>query len=166
MLTSSSAPPPPCYAQLSEQQVGRIWFVQAIEARTDLGFSERADYLSVLKFIAAKEDVPKRLLDAVLAEELVMSSEYWDSVIAKGFAKGEIHGFAKGEAKGEAKTLAAAIVRTLQRRLGTVKTTVRKQVLAETNLEMLRKWHDMAIDAIDADSAQRLVDAIRKTRST
>ena len=86
-----------------------------------------------------------------------MASDFYRSVINKGKARGLL--------EGEAKTLATSVFDILQRRLGAVNDDVRKQILAETNIETLRTWKDMAFDALDAESAQRLVEAIRKTQA-
>lgn len=152
----------------------------AIAAQKNLGSSERANYVSILWFVAGAEHVPGQLLRSILDEELVMASDYYESVIAKGkvlgilegeargILKGEAQGILKGEAqgilKGEAQALATSIVNVLQRRLGSVDNDVRKKILAKTNLKTLRAWHDKAIDAIDAESAQRLVETIRESR--
>ncbi len=137
----------------------------AIAAQKSLGFSDHANYVGILWFVAGAEHVSKHLLSSVLDEDVVMASDYYQSVINKGKAQGFLEGEARGEARGEAKTLATSVFDILQRRLGAVKNDVRKQILAETNIETLRRWQDMAFDAIDAESAQRLVDTIRKTRS-
>lgn len=136
----------------------------AIEARTDLGFSEQLDYLAILRFIAEAEDMPQQILEAVLAKEEAMSSGLYESAVAKGEARGLAKGIAEGIVQGEAKALAGAIVRMLRRRMGVVKSDVRKRILSETNVKMLRRWLDLASDAMDAESAQRVVDTIRKAR--
>jgi hypothetical protein len=128
----------------------------AIKANKDLGFSEQTDYLAILRFVAEAEHVPRQLLETMLEEEFIMASNFYQSVINKGIVKGE------------AKTLATTIVDILERRLRAVKSDVRTQIFAETNIETLRRWKDMALDALDtldAERAERVVEAIRNTRS-
>jgi hypothetical protein len=81
----------------------------------------------------------------------------YESIFAKGYAE--------GFAKGVTKTISETIVDILKRRLGSVNDDVRMQVLAETNIDVLRRWQDIAFDAIDGESAQRLANVICKTRS-
>jgi len=140
-----------------DRELAIVEAANAIKTNKDLGFSEQTNYLAVLRFVAEAEHVPRQLLETILEEEFIMASDFYQSVINKGKAQGVL--------EGEAKTLAKNIVDILERRLGAVNNDVRKQILGETNIETLRRWKDMAFDAVDAEGAQRLVDTIRKSRS-
>lgn len=133
----------------------------AISAQKNLGFSDHANYVGVLWFVAGAEHMPEQLLRSVLDEDVVMASDYYQSVINKGKAQGVL----EGEARGAKKELASAIVRALRRRLRSVNDDVLARMMSETSLDTIREWHDMAMDAVDAESAQRLVDTISKARS-
>jgi predicted transposase YdaD len=114
-----------------------------------------------LRFVAEAEHVPSQLLETILEEEFIMASDFYQSVINKGIVKGR----EQGEARGAKKEITSTIVRLLRRRLGSVNDDVQERMMAETSLDTLREWLDMATDAADAESAQRLVDTIRKTQA-
>jgi len=87
----------------------------AIEARTDLDTTRRADHLAVLWFMAEAENVPVEVLKVWLTEEKLMASVLYQEIlekgIAQGIARGEARGKAQGIVRGEARGKAQGIVR-------------------------------------------------------
>jgi len=128
--------------------------LELIQAQPALSPSQVADHLAILWFVAEAEGLPIRLLHVYLTEEKLMESELYKSI----FSKGE----AKGEARGEAKTKADAIVRVLMRRLGSLEPSLRERIRSTTDIETITNWYELALDAVDTPSAERLVDLIRR----
>jgi hypothetical protein len=118
---------------------------EAIEARTDLRPTERADHLAVLWFVAEAEDVPTRVMKMYISEGQLMESELYKSAIAKG----------------KAWTQADTIVRILTHRLGALDPSIRERIRGLSDSETLACWYEMALQAVDAKGAEQLLETIR-----
>ena len=127
---------------------------EAIVAREPLGPTEKADLLAVLWFIAEAEDVPTRAMRAYLTEEQLMGSELYESIIAKGEAR--------GEARGTTAARAETVVRLLTYRMGAIPASVSERVSTMTDAATLSAWYDEALLMPDAEAARRLVEKIEK----
>jgi hypothetical protein len=120
----------------------------AIEARTELSATERADHLAVLWFIAEAEDLPVRVMRAYITEERLMASTLYQSI------------FEKGEARGRAEQCADTIIGILTRWAGALDAAVSTRIRAVDSLDTLEAWLREAIYLPDAESARRLADKI------
>lgn len=94
-----------------------------------------------------------------------MNTDFYEQVFPKAFARAYADGFADGFTRTISEdrhheVMVAIIIRILEWRLRSVKKVVRKRLLGETNLDKLRIWQDMAIEAIDAERANQLVNTI------
>lgn len=123
-----------------------------IQGRTDLTASQQADHLAVLWFVAEAEDVSVRVMKAYIAEEKLMASTLYQSIIEKGEARGEV--------RGRAQERAGTILRVLTRRLGSVDPAVATRIRGVTDSETLDVWLNEALDLQDAEGARRLVEKI------
>jgi hypothetical protein len=65
-------------------------------------------------------------------------------------------------AKGEARNKAETIIRVLMRRLGEVDLAIREKIRGLSDMDTLTFWYEQALDAVDAESARRLVETIHK----
>ena len=121
-----------------------------IERRAELGVSERADHLTVLRFLAEAEDVPVKVLQSFLSKEQMMQSSLYREI------------FQDGKAEGKAEGKADSLIRLLAARLGRVSPEVRQaiQAQAQTAPDILSVWFDEAALASDAEAAQRLIRKI------
>jgi predicted transposase YdaD len=122
-------------------------------------------------FVAEAEKLPTRLMKAYISEERLMESELYQSIFSKGEARGEARGRVEGEARGlalgvargEAQTRIATILQILTRRLGSLDPALRERIQAVSdNRAVLSTWYDLALDVVDAEGAQRLVDIIQR----
>ncbi|MEZ4296035.1 MAG: hypothetical protein R3B70_13750 [Polyangiaceae bacterium] len=129
-----------------EEVIGRT--CAAIEARADLGPSERADHLAVLWFVAEAEDVAVKALRVYLTEEKLMESVLYKEI------------FEKGRVLGMAQSLRDTIVRALILRLGSLDPAARERIRAETDVETLTVWRDDLLGMQGTEEAQKLVKKI------
>jgi hypothetical protein len=126
----------------------------AIERRTELSSTERADHLAVLWFVAEAEDVPTRMMRVYLQKERLMASTLYRSIIEEGEARGEV--------RGEARKTADTIIRVLTYRLGALDPAIRERIRTLSDIETLTSWYEEALLAVDAEGARRLAEKIQK----
>ena len=126
---------------------------EAITSRSELSPSKRADHLTVLRFLAEAEDMPKMMLESLLTKEKLMESSLYRSILDEGVAKGR------------ADDRAELLIRLLTVRLGHVSQDVRQIIQAQalTSPDTVLVWFDEAALATDPEAAQRLVRKISAT---
>ncbi|MFO0756641.1 MAG: hypothetical protein U0359_09130 [Byssovorax sp.] len=134
---------------------------EAIEALPALTTAEKADYLTVLWFIAEAEQVPVRAMRVYLSEEKLMESVLYQEIFAKGEALGE----ARGEVKGRAEDVLTA----LEARGIAVSEAIRARILACTDVATLNGWFRRAMvlssaAAVVRSSAPPTVRPARRAR--
>jgi hypothetical protein len=113
----------------------------------------RADYGGLALVFA---NAAKRLAvwKEALKEWSMIESEQVQEWINMGVAKGEAEGVAKGEAKGEAN----ALLRLLAKRFPPgAPADLTAAIRADTNLERLRNWFDLALTADSLDAFRQTV---------
>jgi hypothetical protein len=111
----------------------------AIEACADWTPKERGDRLAVLWFVAEAEGVPARLMREVLTRERLMESELYKEIFGDGKAEGKAEG----------------ILTVLAARGVAVSDTVRKRILACTDIPTLDTWLGRAAVAPTAAAVVR-----------
>ncbi len=118
----------------------------AIEGRPDLSPAQRADHLTVLRFLAEAEHVPAKVLEFYLTKEKMMESSLYQSIYSDGEAAGRADG----------------LIRLLVVRLGQVPLEVRQAILtrAKESPELISGWSDEVMLAPDAETALGLVRKI------
>lgn len=131
----------------------------AIGERKKVAPASVADHLAVLWLLAEAEDVPVRVLNAILGEETVMEdireSALYQMVYKKAFGdKAEV------EAQAAARFQAETIIRILKHRLGSLDPKIRERIRAQDDAETLEGWYDEALFVTTKDDAQRLIEKI------
>jgi hypothetical protein len=121
-----------------------------IEARPGLGARGLADRLAVLFFVSEAEGVSVQALRNYIPKEKLMTSTLYQEILAEG----EVRGMA--EAKKE------MLLQVLTRRLGGLEPTVRERIQALASTETLTKWYEEALEAVNAESARKLLEKILK----
>jgi hypothetical protein len=69
-----------------------------IEAHGRWSAGLRADHLTVLRFVAEAEGLPREIMRAVLTKEKLMASGLYEEIFGDGVAEGEAKGKAEGKA--------------------------------------------------------------------
>ena len=123
----------------------------AIEARTELSASMRADHLAVLWFVAEAEGVAVQVMKVYISKEKLMESVLYKSI------------FAEGEARGRAEAHASTVVRQLTHRLGVLDPDLRRRIRSFGDADTLEAWAEELFLTADDAAVRRLVDKIAKS---
>lgn len=83
-----------------------------------------------------------------------MGSELYESIIAKGEARGRVLGATESRAE--------TVVRLLTYRMGAIPASVRERISTMTDAATLSAWYDEALLILDAEAARRLLEKIEK----
>jgi hypothetical protein len=100
----------------------------------------------VLWFVAEAEDLPVEVMRAYIADERLMESTLYQRAINRGRAQNQ----------------AETVIRILSHRLGTLDAALRDRIRAQADVDALTPWYEEALLAVDAESAQRLAEKIRR----
>jgi len=127
----------------------------AIEGNAAWTQGQRADHLTVLRFVAEAEGLPRQIMRAVLTREKLMESGLYEEIFGDGEAKGKAEGKLEGKAEGKLEGKALAILAVLEARGIPVSAAVRERVLGCTDVALLDAWVRRAAVAATAAAVVR-----------
>ena len=99
--------------------------------------------------MAAAARLPVKMMKSWISEESELYRSVADDIKAKAYASAR----------------AETIIQILMRRLGEVDLAIREKIRELADIDNLSFWYEESLGVVDAESARRLVETIRKASS-